>query len=55
LNLPIIFGDAVPEDPDHDDSQQCENRLEQTAVDFARRTITDVHADDILEDLAYGE
>ena len=52
---PVVFCYASPEDPDADHCQEGEERLEQPAVDCAFRAIADVHADDILEDLADRE
>ena len=52
---PVVFCDARPEDPGHDDGQQSEESREEAAVDCAVGTNADVHADDVLEDLADGE
>jgi hypothetical protein len=52
---PVVFGDARPEDPDHDDGEQCEESREETAVDGTVRAVADVHADHVLKDLADGE
>lgn len=52
---PVIFCDARPEDPDHDDGEQGEEGREEAAVDGAAGAGADVHADNVLEDLADGE
>jgi hypothetical protein len=52
---PVVFRDARPEDPDHDDGQQREESREEAAVDGTVGAVADVHADNVLEDLADGE
>jgi len=52
---PVVFCDARPEDPDHDDGQHGEESREESAVDGTVRAVADVHADNVLEDLADGE
>jgi hypothetical protein len=52
---PVILGDTRPEYPDHDYSQQGEQRLEETAVDLAVCASADVHADNVLENLSDRE
>jgi hypothetical protein len=52
---PVVFGDAGPEDPDHDDGEQSEESREEAAVDGAVGAVADVYADHVLEYLADGE
>lgn len=52
---PIVFGDAGPEDPDHDNSQECKQRFKETSIDGSVGRSTEVYADDILEDLSDSE
>jgi len=52
---PVVFRDARPEDPDHDDGQQGEESREEAAVDGTVGAVTDVHTNNVLEDLADGE
>ena len=52
---PVVFGDAGPEDPDHDDGQEGEECFKESSVDGSVGCIAEVYADDILEDLANGE
>jgi len=52
---PVVLGDARPEDPDHDDGEEGEERFEEAAVDLPSRACADVWADDVLEDLADGK
>jgi hypothetical protein len=52
---PVVFRNARPEDPDHDDGQQGKEGREESAVDGAVRAVADVHANNVLEDLADGE
>lgn len=52
---PVVFGDAGPEDPDHDDREQGEEGRKEAAVDGTIGAVADVHADNILEDLTDGK
>ena len=52
---PVVFCDARPEDPDHDDGQHGEKSREEAAVDGTVRACADVHADNVLENLADGK
>lgn len=48
---PIIFCDAGPEYPYHDDRQKSEEGFEKCAVYFPIRGFTEMNTDDILKDL----
>lgn len=52
---PIVLGNAGPEDPDHHDGQEGEERFKKGAVDFALGPGTDVLTDHVLEYLADSE
>lgn len=52
---PVVFCDARPEDPDHDDGQKGKESREKSAVDRTVRAVADVHANNVLEDLADRE
>lgn len=49
---PVILGDGGPEDPDHDDRQECEKGFEERAIDLAAGAAADVGADGVVENLA---
>lgn len=49
---PVVLCYAAPEDPNHHDRQQREERLEQRTVDFPIGALADVGADDEGKDLA---
>lgn len=52
---PVIFRDARPEYPYHDDWQQSEESLEQGTVDFSICCVAEVSTDNILKDLPDGK
>ena len=52
---PVILRDARPKDKDHDDGKECEEGLEEAAVEAAVGAVTDVDANDKLEYLCDGE
>ena len=52
---PVVFGDAGPEDPDHDDRQEGKECFKESSVDGSVGCSAKVYADDILEDLSDGE
>ena len=55
LHWPIIFGDAGPKYPYHDDRQESEKGFEKGAIDFTIRRFTQMNTDDVLENLPQGE
>jgi hypothetical protein len=52
---PVVFRDARPEDPDHDDGEHGEESRKKAAVDGTVGAVADMHANNVLEDLADGE
>ena len=52
---PVVLGDAGPEQPERDDGQQGEERLEHGTVDPTIRCAAKMCADDVLKYLANGE
>ena len=52
---PIIFRYARPENPYHNDREECEEGFEESPVNLAIGASTYVGANDVLEDLTNGE
>ena len=52
---PVVLGDTAPENPDRSNREQRKERFKQGAVYFSIRSLTQMSADHILEDLADGK